>query len=250
MALLALLGVDHAARPADVLPPLAWWKYLEWRHPIIYWQRVCFFFTRATNCYSPNTRKIIYIYIFYYIYLCKCYFLYKYAFSFPRYSNLFVIFVFDDNNNNHTSQSLSLRSLFRCRGQIQRFPFTFFRSCWFCWTRADRQSKKQTERRGTRKRREKRRGHGPSRLISQTNAADWILACRKMDRSLWITDYCPPLPFHFVSLALLSCSFLRITEKACIVFSPPLRILATLALILATSFFAEAPPSPWTVPFQ
>lgn len=49
-----------------------------------------------------------------------------------------------------------------------------------------------------RQRRDKvQQGMSPSGLISQTNADDWMLACRKMDRSLWITDY-PPPSFHLV----------------------------------------------------
>lgn len=54
---------------------------------------------------------------------------------------------------------------------------------------------KRGERRS--QRRDKVHGMSPSGLISQTNADDWMLACRKMDRSLWITDY-PPPSFHLV----------------------------------------------------
>lgn len=56
---------------------------------------------------------------------------------------------------------------------------------------ARRQSQNRTRRDAEETRSDR---ESPSGLISQTNAADWILACRKMDRSLWITDYRPPLP--------------------------------------------------------
>jgi len=92
--------------------------------------------------------------------------------------------------------------------QIRRFPFTFPRGPAGFVMPARRQSRARTRGRKRRRRRrrrrtgrrEERRGESPSGLISQTNAADWILACCKMDRSLWIADYRPPLTFHLASL--------------------------------------------------
>ena len=91
--------------------------------------------------------------------------------------------------------------------QIRRFPFTSFGPAGFV-VPARRQSENRTwTRRGGDVEETRSDRESPSGLISQTNAADWILACCKMDRSLWITDYRPPLP----SISPRVVSFLRTT---------------------------------------
>ena len=66
-------------------------------------------------------------------------------------------------------------------------------------------------------------GMSPSGLISQTNADDWMLACRKMDRSLWITDY--PLAFLPLRPAALLLRQLATAVSNCPL--PPQRRLAS-----------------------
>lgn len=119
------------------------------------------------------------------------------------------------------------------RATLDKINLTFFHSCSSV-LRVLSSAETIAESEETRSDRE-----SPAGLISQTNAADWILACCKMDRSLWITDYRPSLPS--ISLRVVSYTFVR-------------RVLflrfVLLAGHLATSSFAEAPPPPWSVPFQ
>lgn len=104
--------------------------------------------------------------------------------------------------------------------RVPRFPFTFFGPAGFV-VPARRQSASRAARwRGD----EERVGASPAGLISQTNAADWILACRKMDRSLWITDY-PPPTFHLVSRIAPSrtAASIVLSSASAFLLVPPLR---------------------------